>query len=155
MYASPVREQICHDRWRRLDIKVRQHFAIRIIQAEYLMTRFDNFNTGTAATQNDMRLSSGIVFRFGGNGAPPPQVTVVLGQPGFGLSRRPGHGDGDGRRAGSQAERGLWLGRGSGVTATGDGHGGHRSLAPGSYTVKCGVKEGKPGKEGLKPVGIC
>jgi outer membrane protein OmpA-like peptidoglycan-associated protein len=25
------------------------------------------------------------------------------------------------------------------------------SLAPGSYTVKCGVKEGKPGKEGLKP----
>ena len=25
------------------------------------------------------------------------------------------------------------------------------SLAPGSYTVKCGIKEGKPGKEGLKP----
>jgi hypothetical protein len=25
------------------------------------------------------------------------------------------------------------------------------SLAPGSYTVKCGVKEGKAGKEGLKP----
>ena len=25
------------------------------------------------------------------------------------------------------------------------------SLAPGTYTVKCGVKEGKPGKEGLKP----
>ena len=25
------------------------------------------------------------------------------------------------------------------------------SLAPGAYTVNCGVKEGKPGKEGLKP----
>jgi outer membrane protein OmpA-like peptidoglycan-associated protein len=25
------------------------------------------------------------------------------------------------------------------------------ALAPGSYTVKCNVKEGKPGKEGLKP----
>jgi outer membrane protein OmpA-like peptidoglycan-associated protein len=25
------------------------------------------------------------------------------------------------------------------------------NLAPGSYTVNCGVKEGKPGKEGLKP----
>ena len=25
------------------------------------------------------------------------------------------------------------------------------ALAPGIYTVKCGVKEGKPGKEGLKP----
>ena len=59
-----------------LDIKVRQHFAIRIIQAEYLMTRFDNLTTGAAATQNDMRLSSGIVFRFGGNAAPPPQVTL-------------------------------------------------------------------------------
>jgi hypothetical protein len=25
------------------------------------------------------------------------------------------------------------------------------ALAPGTYTVKCGVKEGKSGKEGLKP----
>jgi len=25
------------------------------------------------------------------------------------------------------------------------------SLAPGSYTVNCGVKEGRPGKEGLRP----
>ena len=54
-----------------LDIKVRRHFAIRIIQAEYMMTRFQNYDTGTSAMQNDMRLSSGIVFRFGGNPAPP------------------------------------------------------------------------------------
>ena len=27
------------------------------------------------------------------------------------------------------------------------------SLAPGAYTVNCGVKEGKPGKEGLEAVG--
>jgi outer membrane protein OmpA-like peptidoglycan-associated protein len=49
-----------------LDLRVRRHFAIRPIQAEYLMTRFKNYSTGTTATQNDMRLSSGIVFRFGG-----------------------------------------------------------------------------------------
>jgi hypothetical protein len=57
-----------------LDIKVHRHFAIRIIQAEYLMTNFENLTTGKSATQNDMRLSSGIVFRFGGNPAPslPP-----------------------------------------------------------------------------------
>jgi hypothetical protein len=54
-----------------LDVKVHHHLAIRIIQAEYLMTRFENLATGAAATQNDMRLSSGIVFRFGGNPAPP------------------------------------------------------------------------------------
>jgi len=53
-----------------LDIRVRRHLAIRLIQAEYLMTRFDNLNTGSTASQNDMRLSSGIVFRFGGNPAP-------------------------------------------------------------------------------------
>ena len=50
-----------------LDIRLQRHFAIRIIQAEYLMTRFTSYTTGLAGTQNDMRLSSGIVFRFGGN----------------------------------------------------------------------------------------
>jgi len=57
-----------------MDFRVQRHFSIRILQAEYLMTRFENTNTGAGATQNDMRLSSGIVFRFGGNGGPalPP-----------------------------------------------------------------------------------
>lgn len=66
-----------------LDILVRRHFAIRAIQAEYLMTRFDSFTSGASGTQNDMRLSSGIVFRFGGGHpriqaviAPPPPVEV-------------------------------------------------------------------------------
>lgn len=54
-----------------LDVKVHRHIAIRIIQAEYLMTRFQDYTTGATATQNDMRLSSGIVFRFGGSAAPP------------------------------------------------------------------------------------
>jgi outer membrane protein OmpA-like peptidoglycan-associated protein len=50
-----------------LDVKVRQHLAIRVVQAEYLMTRFEDRTTGDSAMQNDMRLSSGIVFRFGGS----------------------------------------------------------------------------------------
>jgi hypothetical protein len=52
-----------------LDLRLRRPFAIRIIQAEYLMTNFENRNTGSSSTQNDMRLSSGIVFRFGGKTA--------------------------------------------------------------------------------------
>src|ERR1035438_1997701 len=61
-----------------LDVRVRRHFAIRLIQAEYLMTRFQDYSTGITASQNDMRLSSGIVFRFGGNAAPPlPPVQVT------------------------------------------------------------------------------
>jgi hypothetical protein len=55
-----------------LDIRVHRHIAIRVIQAEYLMTRFQDYTTGTTSAQNDMRLSAGIVFRFGGNGAPLP-----------------------------------------------------------------------------------
>jgi hypothetical protein len=49
-----------------LDVRIRSHFAIRSIQAEYLMTRFPLVN-GESATQNDMRLSTGIVYRFNGN----------------------------------------------------------------------------------------
>ena len=54
-----------------VDVRVHHRFAIRIIQAEYLMTRFENLDTGAKAFQNDIRLSSGIVLRFGGNNAPP------------------------------------------------------------------------------------
>ena len=55
-----------------LDIKVSHHVAIRIVQVEYLMTNFENHNSGISELQNDMRFSSGIVFRFGGNPGPPP-----------------------------------------------------------------------------------
>jgi hypothetical protein len=57
-----------------LDLRVHRHFAIRIIQAEYLMTRFASYTTGTTGAQNDMRLSAGLVYRFGGN----PHVAELL-----------------------------------------------------------------------------
>jgi len=53
-----------------LDFKVRHHLAIRLIQAEYLMTSFENHSTGAAAHQNDVRLSTGLVFSFGGSSGP-------------------------------------------------------------------------------------
>jgi opacity protein-like surface antigen len=53
-----------------LDIGISRHFAIRLVQAEYMMTSFENLGTGADARQNDMRLSSGIVFRFGGHRGP-------------------------------------------------------------------------------------
>ena len=62
-----------------LDIKVRRHLAIRIVQAEYLMTRFTDYSTGDVGMQNDVRLSSGIVFRFGGNPQTPPPPPAPLG----------------------------------------------------------------------------
>lgn len=56
-----------------LDLNIHRHFAIRLVQAEYLMTNFANLSTGNRDTQNDMRLSSGLVIGFGGN-TPPPAV---------------------------------------------------------------------------------
>lgn len=49
------------------DVKVHKNIAIRAIQAEYLMTRFTDIgsSTGDKGRQNHIRISTGIVFRFG------------------------------------------------------------------------------------------
>lgn len=56
-----------------LDVNVRRHIALRLIQAEYLMTRFRDPSSlsGTDGARNNARLSAGIVFRFGSMGPPP------------------------------------------------------------------------------------
>ena len=46
-----------------LDWNATQHLGIRLIQAEYFMTRF-NFGGGISNTQNNARISAGVVFRF-------------------------------------------------------------------------------------------
>jgi len=46
-----------------VDYKLFDHFAIRPFQAEYLMTRFGVGTTGKQ-TQNNVRISTGFVFRF-------------------------------------------------------------------------------------------
>ena len=42
------------------DLKIAPHVAIRVAQGEYLMTRFGG------STQNNLRISTGLVFQFGG-----------------------------------------------------------------------------------------
>lgn len=46
-----------------LDFRVKEHFAIRPIEVDYLRTRFSEQNDGTQV-QNNIRYSTGIVFRF-------------------------------------------------------------------------------------------
>ena len=57
-----------------LDANVHRRLAIRLFQAEYLMTRFKDPSspTGQNGRRNNVRLSTGLVFRFGGNPPPPP-----------------------------------------------------------------------------------
>jgi opacity protein-like surface antigen len=60
-----------------LDFRLHHHLALRLIQAEYLMTRFDNLDTGSTGTQNDLRLSTGLVFRFGGGQRSPEREPLT------------------------------------------------------------------------------
>jgi len=47
-----------------VDLPLRGHFAVRLVEADYLLTRFNRVD-GSSATQNDLRISTGLVFRFG------------------------------------------------------------------------------------------
>jgi hypothetical protein len=47
-----------------IDVGVSHHIAIRAVQGEYLMTRFANI-AGIGVTQNNFRISAGVVLRFG------------------------------------------------------------------------------------------
>jgi outer membrane protein OmpA-like peptidoglycan-associated protein len=131
-----------------LDIRVHHHFAIRLIQAEYLMTRFQDYSTGTKAFQNDVRLSSGIVFRLGGNAAPLPPPSPVTyscsvtpssvfpGEPiaasGTALNLNPAKTD-------------VYTWSVDGGTVTGSLNTAKidtANIAPGAYTLKCHVSQG-------------
>ncbi len=47
-----------------LDWNATRHLGIRLIQAEYLMTRFDIPGVSTSDQQNNARISAGVTFRF-------------------------------------------------------------------------------------------
>jgi opacity protein-like surface antigen/outer membrane protein OmpA-like peptidoglycan-associated protein len=64
-----------------LDIKVQRHLAIRVVQAEYMMTRFADVTTGASNSQNDLRLSAGLVLRFGGEAPALPVSLSCVASP--------------------------------------------------------------------------
>lgn len=136
-----------------LDVMLHRHIAIRVIQAEYLMTRFANLTAGTSTTgdrqtQNDMRLSSGLVFGFGGGPPPPPvayscaasPASVYPGDPitvtGTPLNLNP-----------KKIPTYTWTADGGKISGTtGTANIDTSSAAPGSYTAKGHVSESmKPG----------
>jgi outer membrane protein OmpA-like peptidoglycan-associated protein len=126
------------------------HLAIRVFQADYQYTH-ENFYPIARANFNMARLSTGVVLHMG-TIAPPPTATIsCAAQPN---SVFPGEPVTVTATAGQLLPKDhvvyTWSGQGvtgTDTTAKVD----TASLAPGNYTVNCGVKEGKPGKEGLKP----
>jgi hypothetical protein len=129
------------------------HLAIRIFQADYSYMHAD-FGPGVQggrANINAARLSGGLVFHAGSIAPPPPPTiacsaspaTVFPGDPVTVTATASGI---------NPKENAIYTWGGDGVTGNGTtATVATGSLAPGSYTVKCGVKEGKPGREGLKP----
>jgi hypothetical protein len=46
-----------------VDLRLAEHWSLRPLQVEYLLTRFQETNVGNQ-TQNNLRVSTGVVFRF-------------------------------------------------------------------------------------------
>ena len=130
-----------------LNYYLTRNFGLRLLEADYVRTGLPN---GAANIQNDLRLSAGVTWHFGST-APPPvsvsctasPVTVFAGDPVTVTATASGL---------DPKLNAVYTWSGSGVSGNGaTATVATAALAPGSYTVKCGVKEGKAGKEGLKP----
>jgi len=129
------------------------HLAIRLFQADYqyIHANWGPGLFGGRANLNAARLSTGLVYHVG-TIAPPPQLTVACSaNP---TSVFPGDPVNLTATVGAQDPKlnvvYSWSGdgvKGDGAHATVD----TSALSPGQHTVKCNAKEGKPGKEGLKP----
>jgi hypothetical protein len=127
--------------------------SIRLFQADYqyMHANWGPGMLGGRANLNVARLSTGIVWHVS-TIAPPPQLTVACSaNP---TSVFPGDPVNATATVGSQDPKlnVIYSWSGDGVKGDAD----HATvdtsaLAPGVHTVKCNAKEGKPGKEGLKP----
>jgi len=134
-----------------IDLRIQRHLAFRIIQAEYMMTRFGDPTTGIRESQNDMRLSSGLVFGFGGNSPhlavdytcsvspstsfPGDPVTVT----GVAMNLNPNP---------KKVVSYTWTSDGGAISGTSNvANVNTATTAPGPYTVKGHVSQGtKPGQ---------
>jgi hypothetical protein len=125
------------------------HLAIRIFQADYQYTH-ENW-TGARGNFNMAQLSAGFVYHIGTITPPPPVTLACSASP---TSVFPGDPVTVTATAGMLDPKASVVYSWSGSGATGTGTTvtiATASLAAGSYTVKGNVKEGKAGKEGLKP----
>jgi len=143
-----------------LDYSLTRHWAIRGEgDYEYMYVNYgaphhsatNGWQAGGTANIEGIRLVGGIVYRIGSITPPPPVTLACSASP---VSVFPGDPVTVTATAGNLDPKlnAIYSWSGTGVTGNGTTAAvATGSLAPGTYTVKCGVKEGKPGKEGLKP----
>jgi len=135
-----------------LDANVSKHFSLRVVQAEYFMTNFtapSSAPTGTSVNrQNNFRLSTGVVFRFGEKQPPPvhpPSVSCSADK----SSVVQDSGDVVGVHASATNPDAVpltysWTATGGSVDGTGaDVRWNSGGTAPGTYTVTSRVDDGR------------
>jgi outer membrane protein OmpA-like peptidoglycan-associated protein len=133
-----------------LDLKLTKRVAWRTLQAEYLLTKFAD---GGHSQQNNLRITSGLVFRFGGGGPPPPPpnhppVVTASANP-----TRVFAGSGDSAVVQAQASDPdndpltyTWSASGGAIEGTGaEVRWNSNGVAEGSYTMTVKVDDGKGG----------
>ena len=126
------------------------HLAIRLFQADFQHNN-ESFAPGVSGNFKLLRLSAGLVYRVGGFTPPPPVTLACSASP---TSIFPGEPVTVTATAGNLDPKlnAIYSWSGSGVTGSGTTVSvPTAALAAGSYTVNASVKEGKTGKEGLKP----
>jgi len=130
-----------------------RHLAIRLFQADYEFMHADwgPVPYGGRANINAARLSAGVVIHVGSIAPPPPVTLACSASP---ESVFPGDPVTVTATAGGLDPKDHVIYSWSGAGASGNDPSTKidtNSLAPGQYTITGTVKEGKPGKEGLKP----
>jgi outer membrane protein OmpA-like peptidoglycan-associated protein len=132
-----------------LDLNLTRHFAFRVIQAEYFITRFTDPSSasGKSGTRNNVRLSSGIVYRPGGNPAVPPTAACSL-QPAEVFTGESVTASANGSNFNpKRTVTYSWTGTGVKVTGTeASAQIDTTGLQPGSYVVTAQLSDGR--KEG-------
>ena len=131
-----------------LDIRLTHRISIRAVQAEYMLTRFDGVangvSTGSSASQNDLRLSSGLVFSFGGRQPLPPVQLACSVRPETIFSGDPATANATATNLNPKRQVVYrWTTSGGVVSGTDTTAAvSTTGLAPGSYTVSGHVSQG-------------
>jgi opacity protein-like surface antigen len=132
-----------------VDLKISHHVALRLVQAEYLMTDFADLSSGERQTQNDIRVSSGLVFDFGGVPPLPPVAYSCSIAPASGYPGDPMTATGAAMNLSPKKKPSYtWVSTGGTISGTSNtANIATTTAAPGTYTVTGHVTEGvKPGQ---------
>jgi outer membrane protein OmpA-like peptidoglycan-associated protein len=130
-----------------LNLYLTKHWGVRLLEADYVRNELPNASDGV---QNDLRLAFGVTYHLQST-VPPPVTLSVTASPATVFAGDPVTVTATASNLNPKLNV-IYSFSGEGVTASGaTATVATSALAPGTYTVKAQVKEGKAGKEGLKP----